>query len=211
MIEFLKSWVLNIVTLAILIVLLEILVPSGKLKKFVNLVSGFILIIAIINPVLGLFESGQYKIDFDTQSSFYLDKKSIEENSRVMNERQLKLTVDLYRERLIKEIEKRAGEISGNYTVKADVIINEDSGTELFGQIKKVYLTLGETDERKNIKPVNGIERIKVEKIGDTAGEGEDKVENSGKVDEKTAERLKESISNYLSIKKDDIVITLKE
>ena len=47
--EFLKSWVLNIVMLAIFIALLEIIVPSGKIKKFVNLISGFILILSLIH------------------------------------------------------------------------------------------------------------------------------------------------------------------
>jgi stage III sporulation protein AF len=52
MIEFLKSWVLNIATIAILLVLIEILIPSGKTKKLVNLISGFLLLITIIQPYI---------------------------------------------------------------------------------------------------------------------------------------------------------------
>jgi stage III sporulation protein AF len=53
---FLKEWILNIVTLSIFIILIEILIPSGKIKKVVNLVTGFILVIALINPILSLFK-----------------------------------------------------------------------------------------------------------------------------------------------------------
>ena len=44
MIEFIKNWVVNTVTIVMLIILIEMLIPSGKMKKIVNLVTGFILV-----------------------------------------------------------------------------------------------------------------------------------------------------------------------
>ena len=53
---FLNKWILNIVTLSIFIILIEVLIPSGKVRKVVTLVTGFILVIALINPILSLLK-----------------------------------------------------------------------------------------------------------------------------------------------------------
>ena len=46
MMEYLKEYVINIAILTVIIVLFEIITPSGKIKKIIYLISGFILIIA---------------------------------------------------------------------------------------------------------------------------------------------------------------------
>jgi len=48
MIDFLRNWVVNIVTLVVFVMLIEMMLPSGKVKKIVNLVTGFILVIGLI-------------------------------------------------------------------------------------------------------------------------------------------------------------------
>uniref|UniRef100_UPI002B8A507A stage III sporulation protein AF n=1 Tax=Acetivibrio sp. TaxID=1872092 RepID=UPI002B8A507A len=75
MIEFLRSWVLNIVTLVVFIMLIEMLIPSGKVRKIVNLVTGFILVIGLINPLLQLFGNGIDLTEFHMAGSNYIDKK----------------------------------------------------------------------------------------------------------------------------------------
>lgn len=54
MLEFLRSWIINIVTISLILILFEIIVPSGKIKKIITLVSGFVLLIAVVNPFLQL-------------------------------------------------------------------------------------------------------------------------------------------------------------
>jgi len=159
MIEFLKSWVLNIVTLVTFIVLLEILIPSGKLKKFVNLVSGFILVIAMVNPFLGFLRNGVDLRGFQIPSSNFLDKREIEENSRILNEKQMKQVVEIYREKVIGKLVDIAEEIKGIGEVTADVIINEDYNSDNFGEIKRVYISYKTVGNSGSIKPATGLNR----------------------------------------------------
>jgi len=75
MIDFLRNWVVNIVTLVVFVMLIEMMLPSGKVKKIVNLVTGFILVIGLINPVLELFEKEIDLKEFQLAGSNYIDRR----------------------------------------------------------------------------------------------------------------------------------------
>lgn len=207
MIEFLKSWVMNIITLVMVIVLLEILVPSGKIKKFVDLVSGFILIIAIINPVLSAMNKGINLEEIQISSSNFLDKKAIETNSKILKDQQMKQIAQNYRSKLIQQIEESTAQIKGIGEVKADLIINEDYTSESFGEIKRVYISFRPAEENSSVKPVAKIERVKVE-----AGQSNQNTEmaQSPKVSAELEKQIEDKITHIMEVPKDNIVISLQ-
>ncbi|MCR4434261.1 MAG: stage III sporulation protein AF [Clostridiales bacterium] len=201
MVEFLKNWVVNLIILAIFMVLLEIIVPSGKIKKFITLTSGFILIIAIINPFLGLFYKGMDMKEFMVSSSSFIDKREIQENSKVFQEKQMKQVTEVYRDKLIRQIEECVGQMEGISSVKADVIINEDYKSADFGAIKRVYVFLKPGEGARSIKPVAGIEKIKID--------GKNKENNQKKeVDAGIKSQVEEKIKNTFEVSKENIVIS---
>ena len=53
-----RSWVLNIAAVAVLMVILELLMPEGRIRKFTQLLSGFIIMFVMINPIMSLFGKG---------------------------------------------------------------------------------------------------------------------------------------------------------
>jgi len=167
MIEFLKEWCMNIATLVVFIVLLEMLLPSGKMKKMINLVSGLILVIALINPVLGFLQRGTELEVYHLSSSNFIDKKEIMANSQVLKEEQTRQITDLYRNKVISQVENLVRGVKGVLDVKADVIINDDYSDEKFGEIKRIYLELklGEEEEKtKGIKKIKSIDKVVVGK-----------------------------------------------
>ncbi len=207
MIEFLKDWCLNVVTLVMFIVLLEMLLPSGRMKKMINLVSGLILVIALINPVLGLFQKGINLEEYQMSSSNFIDKKEIMVNSQVMKEEQTRQITNVYRNKIISQLEDLVRDIKGVLEVKADVIINDDYSDEKFGEVKKVYLELklGEADEKtKSIKPVKGIDKVIVGKGKKQESEGVPDV----KIDRELKQQIESKIENILNIQKENIVIS---
>ncbi|MFZ5985783.1 MAG: stage III sporulation protein AF [Bacillota bacterium] len=207
MIEFLKNWVLNIVTLTVFIMLIEILVPSGKMKRVVNLVTGLILVIALINPVLGLFSKGINLNEFQITDSNYIDKREIMINSEILKENQIKQITNVYRKKVINQLESITKEVKGVGDVNADVIINEDYTSENFGEVKKVYLTLDLYDGTKGIKPVLSVKKVQ---IGNS--EAKDDLEHSVKqLDKKIKNQLEDKIERLLNVQKENIVISLKE
>lgn len=140
MLEFVKDWTVNIVMLVLFIVIIEMLLPKGKMKKYVNLLTGTILIIVIIDPITGLFGK-----DFDfsasqTAAASNIDKKEITNASKLLEEEQVKQTIELYRSRIIEQIVQSAKEVDGVKDAEADIIINEDYDSEYFGEIKRIYI-----------------------------------------------------------------------
>ena len=208
MIEFLKDWCLNIAALVIFIVLLEMLLPSGKMKKMINLVSGFILVIALINPVLGLLQKGVDLEVYQMSNSNFIDKKEIMVNSQVLKEEQIRQITNLYRSKIISQVEELVKGIKGVSDVKADVIINDDYSDENFGEVKRVYLELklGEADEKaKGIKRIKTIDKVIV---GREKNREIEEVEDA-KIDKELRKEIENKIENMLNIQKENIVISL--
>ncbi len=207
MIEFLKSWVMNIITLVMVIVLLEILVPSGKIKKFVDLVSGFILIIAIINPVLSAMNKGVNLEEVQISSSNFLDKKAIETNSKILKDQQMKQIAQNYRSKLIQQIEESTAQIKGVGEVKADLIINEDYTSESFGEIKRVYISFRSAEENSSVKAVAKIESVK---IGVGQSNQNTEAAQAPKVSAELKKQIEDKITHIMEVPKDNIVISLQ-
>jgi stage III sporulation protein AF len=140
MLDFIRSWTINIVMLVLFIVIIEMLIPGGRKKKYVNLLTGTILIIAIIEPITGIFGKSFDFTQAQTVAAGNLDKKEIERAGRFLEEEHMRQTMELYRSRIIGQIIQCALEVEGVKDAKADIIINEDQDSEYFGTIKRIYI-----------------------------------------------------------------------
>jgi len=203
MIDFLQGWIINIVTLVILIILLEILIPSGKTKKFVNLISGFILIIAIISPIFELLEGDIDFKEVQFTSSSFLNREEIKQKGKTLEETEMKQIIEVYRQKINSYVEETAREIKDVTNARADVIINEDYGSENFGEVKRVYLNLtlrskSETDSAIRIDKIN---------VGGNIKKAAAVTETQNKV----KSLLEEKILETLNVPKENIIISFDE
>ncbi|NSW91349.1 MAG: stage III sporulation protein AF [Firmicutes bacterium] len=216
MLEFLKDWVLNIAVIAVLLVFIELLIPSGKTKKFVNLISGFILIITIIQPFLKFLLKGYDLNWLNAIDNSFSVITEVDVTNTEFREEQIKQIVKVYRKRLIEQIIEIAKGVEEVRDAEADVILNEDYNSQRFGEIKRVYVNIVIDNENRQgdldpiIAPVRKIDEVKIN-IGqieqkDTSRERdiEDKLKN------KIVETLEDRISRSLMIKREDIVISFK-
>jgi stage III sporulation protein AF len=201
MIDFIKDWVLNIVTLVIFIIIIEMLVPSGRMKKYAGLVTGFVLIIAIINPFLGLLGGKVNLTDSLSADSAFLDRAELKKNSSLLEEQQMKQIVEVYRKKIIGQLERSAMDTKGVTKAKADVIINEDYNSENFGEIKRAYLEIGVDAQRDGISPA-----IKVEKV--RTGDGAEPADTGWKADPAIVGQLEDRISSLYGVDRGNIVIS---
>jgi len=79
MLEFLKDWIGNIVTVTVIMVIIEIMLPSGKTKKFINVVSGFIILAVIMNPVIDVIGKGITQKDYSIINERFLNIQEIKQ------------------------------------------------------------------------------------------------------------------------------------
>ena len=217
MLMFLKDWIINIVTITVILILFEIIIPTGKIKKIIHLVSGFILLIVIINPFIAL-RNQNYTLREDVISdSFYIDKKELENSSKLLNDTQMKQIGSVYKKKLINKIQAETKEIEGVVTLKVDVEINEDYNSDNFGEVNKVYLELQKNkeqdDEEKQadsikIKPVAAVKVDIVSQAEKAKTTASKQINESGS---KLAEIVKENLNKTLEINKDLIIVTILE
>ena len=130
MLIWIKNWISEIIVAVIISIIIEMLVPEGKNKKYVKVVSGIYILYTIINPILNSFE---FKIE-----NFYISTNTINVNSEsVVAETYLK-SLEKY---LKEEIEKL------NYKIKYIELITNLGFTDIV-QIK-VVMDLDIYDEQK--------------------------------------------------------------
>jgi stage III sporulation protein AF len=141
---------------------------------------------------------------FQFSDNNYLLKKNIEENSKVLNDKQMKKIAEVYRENIISQLEEGMKGVKGISSIKADVIINEDYKSKTFGEVKRVYLSITPEEDKNIIKPVKKVEKVDI---------GSDKklLEENEKINSDTRRQIEERVIKFLDINKENIVITLQE
>lgn len=227
MIEFLKSWIFNIIALVMFLLLLEIILPSGKLKKIVNLVSGFILIIALVEPFAGdLLKKKEFE-DFQVASRKMIDEKELQYNSRIMEEEQMKQVTEIYKKKLTESIVQRLEKVEGITDIEAEVLIDDDFSSSTYGEIKKVFVKF-KVSEEKDLNKNKETTIFQVEKIS-VKGGNKDNSRNKGydgqeygdwqkaiegqvnTYDEKIQEQVEEIISRLFEVDSEDIIISIEK
>ncbi len=217
MLLFLRDWIINIVTITVILILFEIIIPTGKIKKIINLVSGFILLIVIINPFIALRNQNYLLSENIISDSFYIDKKELENSSKLINDTQMKQIASIYKKKLINKIQAETENLEGVETLKVDVEINEDYSCDNFGEINKVYLELRKV--KKSDKEEKQTDNIKIKPVAavkvDIISQSENKKTTASKQinesNSKLCEQVKENLNKTLEITKDSIIVTLLE
>lgn len=165
MLDFLKSWIFNIVVVALFITLLEMLVPSGRFKKYINLITGMVMVIVIVSPFLSLAGKNLDLIELNLQSSNQMDREEIKERAKALKDQQMQEVVQLYRKKLEEQVKAQVSSTDGIKVVNAEVVFNENYNDEKFGEIKKIILDLGKQEGANSdldVKPVIKVESVKI-------------------------------------------------
>jgi stage III sporulation protein AF len=211
MLEFLRGWIINIVTISIILILFEIIVPSGKIKKIINLVSGFILLIAVINPFLTLKNKGFDLGENVLADSYNIDKNEVETSNKVFQDNQMKQISAIYKKKLINTIKEETDKLDGVSDSSVNVVINEDYSSDKFGEIKKVYLQIKKGKKKNDKVKINSVEAI--EKVDISAKPQSDKKTQAlTAIDPETqqiTQQIKQSLYKTLQIDKDSIVVSV--
>lgn len=213
MLDFLRSWIVNIVSIAIILILFEIIVPSGKIKKIINLVSGFIILIVVINPFLTLKNQDFELSDNILADSFYIDKKEVENSSKALKDTQMQQITTVYKNKLITKIQEEINKIESVESSKVDVDINEDYSSDNFGEINKVIVELKKGKKMNNnlgIEPVSPVEKVDI-KVPTNKNKSTKSLKMMDEQSKRLTELVKQNLNKNLEIHKDNIVVTVLE
>lgn len=205
--EFLKSWVLTITSVALFIILLDIILPSGKIKKIIHLISGFIMILTITQPFLGLMGKGLDLKNFQIRESQYIDQVQITKDSQVFKAQQMKQIVEAYRNKLIYQIETSLMGMAQLEDVSVDLIINEDYTSKTFGEIKRVLLNVKIQKAIQGVKVVSKVEKVDLEE-NSKKNNPQSRASRSAE-ENKLVENIETEVNQLIGLKREEIVVNI--
>ncbi len=200
LIAFVRYWLQDIIMVFVIITIVEILLPNSNMRKYINMVVGFLIILVMISPFVQLLNPN-YNID-----DLILEKHIEASNYKLEDEGQLLSIQDeqikeLYIEKLKLELEKLIDETS-NYKVEAvNIYINE----EKFGELQELEILVSEKEKEEN-GTENDIVTVKIE---DISIKDINKEKDLYKGIEWDADELKEIIWQNFNIPKGNIKIFL--
>lgn len=166
--ESLRAFVGSIAAILIFTAFFEMLVPTGKFKKTLTLVCGFLILLTLINPVLKLFDidtdkiiAGYDSLITDTRNSSYKENGSNPDSEK--NDYSM-MTLELYKGKLREIIEKTVMSTEIHNMAISKVItelnLTEDYLSPEFGKVEFVYLSL----ELKKIPVSSGNKNMATDK-----------------------------------------------
>lgn len=138
MIEWLKDWTEGIIIAVIITILIEMILPEGKNKKYVKVVSGIYILYTIINPILVQNDVSSFS-NFNEYMNINTVRTSSKENIQ-----------DIYIASLEKDLKEKI-ETTLKYNVKEVIITcNLDYSEILFIEVKTNEINT-DIDSIKNI------------------------------------------------------------
>lgn len=193
MVDALKQWIVTICSIVIFITAVEIVLPKNNIKKYVSFVFGLILIAAILNPVIKVFNSKFDVSAYSQKIAGFLEDQKSQSNLKDYTIKEQQSTLDVFKTNLEELCEKKLKEQYPNYTYKvtADVAYNNDN-TEVL--IKSLNIGMEN----------NGVESI--EKVDINS----DKDVNQQESIDPDAQRVKSYINSELNIPSDCIKVYKK-
>lgn len=189
MIDFLSEWIEQITISVILITIIELIIPKGNFKKYINVFLGIYVIYSIISPFVD--SNTLYKLENLSLENYAYNYQS--ESIEISSEIQLE---DMYLTELENNIKSKVQEY-GYKTISCSIDADLSASSENYG-IHKISIVVTLDSGTTEIEKINEI------KIGD---ETQNSDENSYNEEIKT---LKKNLADYYEIDENMIFVDLK-
>lgn len=203
--EILKDLVRNILTYYIILSVLMAMIGKSSYKKYIEMFSGLVMIIIILNPLIKLF-GAQDALDMNLQKNQLYEVAQAESDDIMVAElKQQDAVLKQYKDTIAKQI----GTVMKNYDFSAtevEVTIDDDTDSETFGQVKtiSVFCQKGTEEESEEASAIDEVAIPEI-KIG-TKSEIEKKVTDTLETKDAMLE-----IANMYGIEASQIKIQVEE
>ena len=205
MIEFLKTWVINIVIIILFVIITDIVLPDGSIKRYVRVIIGIFVLLAIIQPFIHIKDI-QY--DFEKsyiETSIILDNKSFLDNKEVLGKYQKVKALEIYERNITDQITAAISckkSISKN-SIGVKLDINKDHQDSRFGTLNSVQVLILKREQTGDIEKIKKVEIGKEEKVIYK----EEKEYNFN--DKTSSDEIRDMLSKMLGIDKDKVQVKL--
>ena len=195
-----KQYSTNIAVILIFSGFLGLALPGGKYKDYIKLVTGLMVILVIISPVVKIMNSGGFE-ELLIQAERELNVSIAGKERFYYNDIMLETLFEVYSGDIVKQLGEKM-QTYGYRLEDADIYIDESY--ENFGRITGMELTLSKWEgEKETKKDLIKVDKIRIEPIVKEQAVGYS--QDSSEITE-----LKNFISGFYNLSSDNIYIKLR-
>lgn len=202
------SWVKNIIIFLILTTIITNLLGKSTYKKYVDLITGIILVILVISPLLKLFHL-QETLDYYFSANFLMaEAEDINIKFKDVEEGQMNVIFSEYKQEIKKQVSNLL-EKENLYVVNFEIIIDDNAASNTFGVLKSMNIVASYDKEDAKVESKT-ISKIEIEPI-----EIGKKTSSKTGLDRKYLSpeeiNVKNLLSDFYNINPDNINISIQE
>lgn len=202
------SWIRNIVIYMIINTIIMNLLGNKSYKKYVSIVSGMILVLIVISPLMKLMKLEE-NLDYFLQSNdFAIEASDFKNELYQMEEKQSSAIFTEYKERIKVQVEGLLQE-ENVYLESFDITIDRQADSATFGEILKMdikaYVKQSEQEGGKSKKRLQ-IDEIEISEIAI----GKQEVEASKILPSPMEINIKNKLSDFYNIEQGNINISIQ-
>jgi stage III sporulation protein AF len=168
MIDMFASWVKYIIFVVLFASFLELLLPSSSMQRFVRVIMGLFIMLAILNPVIDMVQNHLTPAQVPVLSTNSANSIIILNNAKTAAHQRDQLTTEIYKKELAQQMKVMITALDG--VADATVVINTNNvkSNKLGSMISSivVYVTPGIAGNNANIAKVSIGEQSKVTSNG---------------------------------------------
>lgn len=157
MIVALTEWVKSIIFVVLFATFLELLLPSSSMQRFIRVIMGLFIMLAILNPLIDVAQNYIMPMKLPVFSNHSNQSILITNQAKEITEKREELSIELYKKELAQQIRVMITALNGVADAKVVVELkgrgNEQLGSMIHGI--QVYVTLGIETKKGEIPKVS--------------------------------------------------------
>ncbi|AIF51494.1 stage III sporulation protein AF [Pelosinus sp. UFO1] len=197
MIAMFTGWVKYIIFVVLFASFLELLLPSSSMQRFVRVIMGLFIMLAIMNPIISIIQNHLIPTNQVPALSTNFGNSIMNDSMNMSNERE-RLSLELYKKELAQQMKILVMAIDGVADVHVNIEINTVKNSSIASGIESVILYIKPGLSAKDRK-VAAVSKI-------TIGEQKDKTEDPH-IDLK--KRISEIVTELYQIPKEKIEVRI--
>ncbi len=201
-INFFRSWVVDLVIMFIFITILQLVLPSTNMKRYIDVIIGFLIILVVIRPFVKIL-SGDIKLEQN-----YLNRSidnitvNYKEDEEFLNMHKEQI-IDLYKKNLEEKIKGTVKDETEYKAEEVNLTIVEDDKDPKYGELIGVALTVNLDSKNEEIKE----NTIKVDEVKIKGKKGKNKSNENINI----SNEIKKIISKNYNVSKDNIEVFINK
>jgi len=157
------SWVKNIIIFLVLTTIVTNLLGKSNYKKYIKLITGIILVILVISPLLKLFHLDDTLDFYFSENVLFAETEDINGKLIDMEQGQMSTIFKEYKEKIAAQVGNLL-EVQDLYIVSITITVDEDETSKELGNLKAMDITASYVRQNTNTSS-SEIDKIDIEKI----------------------------------------------